>query len=251
MARRARADHGRISPTARRITMRSAKLLGPAFVVALAFSVFGAGSASGLLFLTQLAKESLTTFNLGKVITETKGGNKIECESGLASGLILNKTGLAHNILVTGHKCSSAFAGECNSAGEPKGLIKSLELEALLVTLLNGKYGLDVLSEKGALVEYECKNGLINEKVRVTGNLVGEFTETKAESEVLKAEMKLVFAKGANAGEPAIKDYWTLGGLGTAKAIGELTGAINETSELGQQGEGDGRPLFAMKFCHN
>ncbi len=241
--------------------MRLIKLLGLAFMATLAFSAIGAlgaGSASALLFLTSGgASTTFTVLNLNTstkpAVLETKGGQKVECEGVVGSGTILNKTDLSHKIVFTFHKCKASFGSTCSSAGEPSGLIKTLSLRGLLVTLLNGKYGIETVSEKGTtgdLAEFKC-SGLIGEVTTVvTGSVVGEFTETKAESEVLKKEAKVEFAKGVNAGEAKIKDYWTLEGVVSATLTSKLSGAVVETAESNEQAVGDVSPAVEVKFCH-
>ncbi len=237
--------------------MRSiVKMLGLAFFATLAFSAIGAlgaGSASALLFLTTngVATELFTVLDLngaGKpAILETASGHTTECETVLAHGFILNKTDEVDKLLFTFHKCK-AFLSNCSSSGEPSGLITTLELNALLVTLLNGHYGILILGEKTKhLATYTCGT----EKVVVEGTVVGEFTETKAESEAFKAEAKVEFKKGANPGEPAITSYWTLQGTAAPKLEATITGIINE-SKVGssETAVGDVSPLKPVKFCH-
>jgi hypothetical protein len=232
------------------------KMLGLAFFATLAFSAvgaLGAGSASALLFLTQSTKELFTVKSLTTAKLET-ALNAVECATVLGHGLILNKTDIAHTILLTFHECkvagtTAACTGTSN-ANEPSGLITTLELDALLVTLLPStadKYGLKVLAEKGNLAEFKCAT-VPETNVTVKGSVVGEFAETLTESETAKAEAKLVFAKGANAGEAKIKDYETLNGVGAAKLESSFTGIFEESN---QQGTGDVIPLHPVTLCHN
>jgi hypothetical protein len=232
------------------------KMLGLAFMATLAFSVvgaLGAGSASALLFLVagDAASETYTVENLGKPTLETSSKRTVTCESVDGGGTILNKTDVVEKASFTFHKCTSSFAGECTSGTEPKGLIKTLALDGLLVTLLNGKYGILTLPEKSTdEAEFTCK-GLLTVTTVVTGNVVGEFTETKAESEVSKTAAKVVFAKGANAGEQAIKDYWTLEGIKAAKLESTLSGGINEGPlESNEQAEGDVKTTNGITLLH-
>jgi hypothetical protein len=238
----------------RRYKMRTIKALGLAFVAMLAFSSLGVSSASALLFLTKNPSELFLVLNLNSAgkpaILETAGTNKVECTFVLGHGIILNKTDIAEKILFTFHGCKQALAGACNSPGEPSGLITTLELDALLVTLLNGKYGILVLPEvKGGNAAFFSCGGVIN--VVVKGTVAGEFTETKAESEVEKEEGKVVFEKGAKAGEQAIKDVWTLQGIVADKLESSITGLFSESGESNEQAEGDIRTPFKVKFCHN
>ncbi len=226
------------------------KMLGLAFFATLAFSAvgaLGASSASALLFLTESGNELLFTIKgLGLAVLETKNASKIDCKSTLGHGFIVNKSDSARKILLTFHECTSGALGACTSSGEPSGLITTLEMDALLVTLLSplDKYGLKLLAEKGNLADFNC--GIA--AVTVKGTIVGEFEETLTESQTNKTEAKLVFEKGANPGEPFIKDYWTLQGVETAKLESTIAGATEEANE---QALADILPNGGVKFCHN
>lgn len=230
--------------------MKGIKVFVSAFVAMLVFGAVGANSAAALLFLTHSATELFLVLNLNTAakpaLLETAGGNKVECPSVLGDGLLLNKTDLAAKALLTLHKCT--FAGMiCTSAGEPNGLITTLELDALLVTLLDGKYGLVLLAEKGNLAEFTC-GGVVS--FSVAGTVAGEYTEGKTESEVAKLESKLEFTKGAKAGEPGIKDYWTLEGIVDPKLTSTLTGLLNERSESNMQAVLEVVTHFSGFVCH-
>lgn len=237
--------------------MRILKLLGLAFFATLALSAigaFGAGSASALLFLTTLNPELFTIKNVGPLVFETRGGNKVECEIVLGHGFVLNKTDITHLFLLTFHKCASTFAGPCTSPNQPQGLITTLELDALLVTLLQSidKYGLLLLAKNGIIAEFTCSNALVTVKAVVSGSVVGEFEETLAESEAAKKEVKVKFAKGVNPGEPAIKSYWTLQGIAEPKLLITLSGAIIENDvESNMQVLLNIVFLHTVRFCHN
>jgi hypothetical protein len=88
-------------------------------------------------------------------------------------------------------------------------------------------------------------------KITATGNVAGEFTETKAQSETNETERQLEFAKGTNAGEQAIKDYWTLEGVKTAKLEFTLTGAVNEKAETSIVLILDILTPHPGRYCHN
>jgi hypothetical protein len=233
---------------------RSIKMLGLAFVAMLAFGVAGVGSASALLFLSTLASELFTVKTLNTasnpIKIETKGSNLFTCNSILGHGSILNKTDRADKILLTLHECKNAVDESCQSAGEPSGLITTLDLDALLVTTLSGHYAFLLLAEKGNVAEFACSSGLAEEKIVATGNIAGEFTESKAESEMEKTERKLEFTKGTNAGEQAIKDYWTLEGVQTAKLEFTLSGPINEKAEATMMLVLDIVTPHPGKYCH-
>lgn len=232
--------------------MRIIKLLGLALMVTLAFSAvgaIGAGSASALVFLTESGRELLfTAKSLTKPVLETANGSKVECVLLLGHGFILHNTDKAHKILLTFHGCKNVLLGECKSTNEPAGLITTLELDALLVTLLPSidKYGLKLLAEKGNLAEFTC--GIGEAPVVVKGTVVGEFEETLKESETFKKERPLLFEKGVNPGEPAIKDYWTLEGVSTAKLEASINNAPFE--EANQQVLVDIRANGGVKFDH-
>ncbi len=234
------------------------KMLGLAFFATLALSAMGAlgaGSASALLFLTTNAKESFTVKGLTIAELETKGKNTIECANVLGNGLILNKTDVAHSIFLIFHKCNikGLPSATCTSAGEPAGLIKTLQLDALLVTLLpstSDKYGLLLLAAKGNLAEFKCAS-LPETNAEVKGTVVGEFTETLTESQTAKKEATLKFEKGANAGEPAITSYWTLQGTAAPKLESTLSGLANETSESNEKVTSDVVATNNVSFCHN
>jgi len=235
--------------------MRSIKVLGLAFVALLALSVVGVGSASALLFLVTGA--SSETFNVNNLNTsakpatlETAGKNTVTCPSVLGKGTILNKTDVAEKILFTFHGCTDSLGSSCQSSGEPSGLITTLDLDGLLITTLGGKYGIVVLAEKGNLAEFTCGSGIVEVKIVVTGTVVGEFTETKAESELEKTSSQMQFAAGTKAGEPAIKDYWTLEGIKAAKLESTITGAINEKAESNEAALGDVVTTNGVKLCH-
>ncbi len=229
--------------------MRIMKLLGLAFLATLAFSAvgtLGAGSAAALLFLTESGKELLFTIkSLGNATFESASGSRFECKSVLGHGFIMHKTDSVRKILLTFHECGSGLT-QCTSSGEPSGLIKTLELDALLVTLLSplDKYGLKLLAESGNLAEYTCGLG----SVELRGSVVGEYEETLAESETFKKEVKLVFEKGVNSGEPRIRDYETLNGAGTAKLESKSGGGAFEEMNLQMLLDliSDGN----VKFCH-
>jgi hypothetical protein len=212
------------------------KMLGLAFFATLAFSAvgaIGAGSASALLFLTTTsnAEELFTVKGLGNAVLELATGTEVKCKVTSGHGFLLKSTNYAHKILLTFHECTSPL-GECNSAGEPKGLIKTLELVALLVRLLEplARYGLKVLAEKGNLADFNC--GILNTSVVVKGAVVGEFEETLTQSRENNTERKLVFEKGSGAGVPFITDYWTLQGVGTAKLETSIgAAAFRESNE--------------------
>jgi hypothetical protein len=229
------------------VVMKILKSLGLVFIVTLAFGTMGAAPASALLFLTLLSLELFTVEGLTTVILATKA-HEVLCENVrpvLGHGFLLNRTDIAEKILLTFHKCSTPLAA-CNSAGEPKGLITTLELDALLVTLLKAtadKYGLKLLAEKGNIAEFTC--GL--ENVTVRGSVVGEFEETLAESEAQKASVKLLFSSNGHPGEPAIKDYETLTGVGTAQLIANF-GVADEEASLEMLV--DVTPLHPVAFCH-
>jgi hypothetical protein len=214
--------------------MRIFKLLGLALMATLAFSVvgaLGAGSASALLFLTESGKLLLFTLkNLGLAILETLNGTKVECESLLGHGFIVHKTDIAEEILLTFHECKSAV-GSCTTAGEPTGLIMTLLLSGLLVSLEKptDKYGLRISSEHGPnehLATFTCGTPPLSVTVIVKGSVVGEFEETLAESETFKKESKVKFAKNG-VGMPAIPSYWTLEGLRTAKLEASTNGGTS------------------------
>jgi hypothetical protein len=237
--------------------MRSIKVLGLAFIAALALSAVGAGSASALLFLVKggAASESFTVKNLNSsakpATLETAGKNTVTCNSVLGKGTILNKTDVAQKILFTFHECTDSLGSSCQSANEPSGLITTLDLDGLLITTLNDKYGVVVLAEKGNLAEFTCGSGLFEVKIAVSGTVAGEFTETLAESQTEKTVAQQEFKKGTNAGEPFIKDYWTLEGIKTAKLTSTITGAINETAESNESALGDVITVNGVTLCHN
>jgi hypothetical protein len=199
--------------------MRMIKLLGLALMATLAFSAIGAigaGSASALRFLTESGKLLLFTLeSLTKPLLSTAGG-KVNCESLLGHGFVEHNTDRAHKILLTFHGCKLNEGSEvCKStqSGEPEGLITTLELDALLVTLLASldKYGLVILSEEHPphLAKFVC--GILATLVTVLGSVVGEFEESLKESEENKKEKKVAFEHKLE------QTYWTLEGLQTAK----------------------------------
>lgn len=236
--------------------MRSIRVLMLAFVAMLAFSVvgaIGAGSASALLFLTESGKELLFTVKGGEAKLESSSGLAVACKTVLGHGFIVHKSDEARKILLTFHECSS-LGQECLStqSAEKAGLITTLEMDALLVTLLNGKYGLKTLAEGSGknLAEFTCGTGFLEAKIIVKGSVVGEFTETKAESEEsYKKEAKVVFENNpAKAGEAKILDYWTLEGLRTAKLESNSNGgAFTESNE---QATGTITSDGGVKLCH-
>jgi hypothetical protein len=234
--------------------MKTIKLLGLAVVAMLAFGAVGVSSASALLFLTQLNPELFTILNLNnstkKAVLETSEGTKVECESVLGHGLILNKTDIAHGILFTFHSCES-LGTACTSPSEKSGLITTLELDALLVTTLTGLYGILILASGGGnLAFFQCGGGLQN--IAVKGNVVGEFPAAKATLEGGVEETKAEFTKGTKAGEPGIKDYWTLQGLAIPKLESTLTGLVNKANlESNEVAVGDIMTLHPLKLCHN
>jgi hypothetical protein len=225
------------------------RLLGTTVVATLVFSAIatlGAGSALALLFLTSSTKELFTMLGLTSLaktaVIETKT-MRLECGVMLGHGLILNQTDIAQEISLTLHECD-APTFSCFSAGEPKGLIKMSGLEGLLVSLLDGKYGLKLSAEKGNFAEYSC-GGL---PVVIKGSLIGEFTEGRVQAEEVKAGAKLEFGAGTNGGEPKIKDYGTLNGLITPARL-ELSLGI-EFEEANIKMLMDMEPLHPFKFCH-
>lgn len=241
--------------------MRTVKILWVLFVAALAFGLVGAGSASALLFLTGLAKELFTLANLNSfeapAVLETAGKNKIECESILGHGSILEKTDQIEKMLFTFHGCvGRPLLGNCSSAGEPTGLITTLELDALLVTLLpgsptNGKFGILVLAEKGNqdnnLAFVSCSTG-VNFAVR--GTVTGQFTETPQESELEKTESRIKFSSSGVPGEQSPKVVWTLQGLRTDRLESILTGIIGETAETSLTATADMKTPNGLRLCH-
>ncbi len=227
------------------------KMLGLAFFATLAFSAVGAlsaASASALLFLTANAKESFTVNGLGLQLLLTLSNQGTICHNVLGSGLILNKTDFAHKILLTFHGCESPALGSCQSAGEPNGLIKTLELHALLVTTLSGLYAIVILSEKGEAAEFSC--GIA--KIKVTGQIAGEFPE-KANLEKGTTEAKLTFErKAGEIGMPKITSWWTLEGTAgpNPQYEAEIKALTTETSPASQDGVADITTPFTLKLCH-
>jgi hypothetical protein len=236
---------------------RNIKVLGLALIAMLALGVVGAGSASALLFLVKggAASESFTVKNLNNsakpATLETAGKNTITCNSVLGKGTILNKTDMIEKILFTAHECTDSLGSSCQTAGEPSGLVTSLDLRGLLITTLNDKYGIVLSAEKANHGEGTCGSGLFEVKIAVSGTIAGEFTETLAESQTEKTVAQIEFKKGANAGEPAIKDYWTLEGIRTSKLETTVTGAINETAESNESALGDVVTVNGVTLCHN
>jgi hypothetical protein len=81
---------------------------------------------------------------------------------------------------------------------------------------------------------------------------VGEFPASKATLEAGVEEAKAEFTKGSKAGEPGIKDYWTLQGLATAKLESTLTGLVNKSNvESNEMAVGDIMTLHPVKLCHS
>jgi hypothetical protein len=231
--------------------MRTMKLLGLTFTALLAFGVIGVGSASALLFLTKLSPELFLILNLNSIASpalfQTASGRRIECASGLGDGLILNKTDVAEKILITFHECKSEGT-PCLSAGEPSGLITSLELDALLITTLAGLYGIVLLAEKGNVAEFTCANGL--QEGIVLGSVAGEFPASKGLMEVEKEESRLTFKHGTHFGEPGIKDYWTLERIVAPRLAVDLLGLISESNiEASFQGVFDIRVPARLRLC--
>lgn len=225
------------------------RLLGLAFIVTLIFSGFSAGSASALLFLTSLAiQELFTLLNLNSAAKparlETKAFS-VACESVLGDGLNEDKTDLAKKILLTLSGCEAPLGGKCQSAGEPEGVIKTLELDALLVTTLNDRYGILLLGGAGNIAEFNC---VLVPNVVVRGSVVGEVPETLEDAREPKEEFKVIFAKGVNAGEPAIKDYWTLTSLQAPKLEVSVEGGKFEGASL--EAVIDERAVFSIRLCH-
>ncbi len=235
------------------------KMLGLAFMATLAFSMvgaLGAGSASALLFLVAggASSETFTVQTLGAEQKLETPKNSVKCTSVEGSGTILNKTDVVDKASFTFHKCSSTFSGECTSAGQTtKGLIKTLALDGLLVTLLGTtehKYGIVMLPEKSTDdAEFTCTNGLVTTKTVVKGSVVGEFKETQAESETSKTAAKIAFEKGTNAGEAKIKDYETLQGVKAAKLESTIEN-IESNVESNEQAEGDITTTNGITLCH-
>lgn len=231
--------------------MRMLKLLGLAFMATLVFNAFSTATASALEFLTKLAGQELfTLLNLNSmatpVVIETKGF-KLVCTSILGHGTILEFTDIAHKILYTLSGCEADFVGKCESAGQPEGVIKTLELDTLLVTTLNTKYGILVLAEKGNIAEFKCfLTGAVNLIVR--GNVVGETPVTLAQSGQANEELNVVFQKGVNVGEPAIKDYWTLPEIKVPKL--EMGPEGGKFASASLEAMLDMAPVHSIVLCH-
>jgi hypothetical protein len=205
------------------------KMLGLAFFATLAFSAIGAlgaGSASALLFLTlsggELLFEIKSLLHFNKVEpphpTLLSSIGNVECELLLGRGAILHKTDEARKIRLEFHRCRlQGTMFPCTTrgvTGEKEGLIITLLLKALLVTLLEvrgqeTKYALKIESEEGAphLATFEC----LGETIVVQGSVVGDFEESLTQSQTLKKEAALLFGKFV------AQDFWTLrNGIGEA-----------------------------------
>jgi hypothetical protein len=245
------------------ITMRTIRLLGLAFFAVLAFSVVGAVGgatpASALLFLTLSGKELLFEVKSLRHLNATpanptllsRNGN-VECELLLGRGAILNKTDEARKIRLEFHRCNvQGFpALRCTTegvAGEKPGLIITLLLKALLVTLLEvrgqeTKYALKIESEERAphLATFFCE-GIGT--VVVQGSVVGDFEESLRQSQTPKEEAALLFGKFVS------QDYWTLrNGIGTAKLEANLGFGFEPAEEDALV---DIRAEGKVSFCHN
>jgi hypothetical protein len=217
----------------------------------LAFAAIGASPALALLFLVKNSEELfllLSLFGTG-IIIETASKNLVGCQAVLGDGLILNQTDVAEKILFTFHGCD-ASGGSCNSADEPAGLITTLDLDALLVTLLSGRYGFLLLAEKGNMAEFECDGDLETETLK--GTIIGEFPNDSIGKESETEEKKLIYTPGLKAGEQSIKDWWTLQGVkGPPKLEDTLSGLINESNvESDLQMQPDMRVPGGIELCH-
>jgi hypothetical protein len=230
------------------------KLLGLAFIATLAFSAvgaIGAGSASALLFLT-LSPRGQTELlfelkSLTKPIFLSASGN-FECALLLGRGAILHKTDEARKILLQFHGCKlEGTSTTCTTAGEPAGLITTLLLDALLVTLLEvplqeTKYALKLLSEVRPphLATFSC--GIIT--VILRGSVVGDFEESLRQSQTHRKEAALLF------GRTVSQDFWTLkSGIGEAKLEWSFGGGAFEPVAVDVLVDiiADG----LVGFCHN
>jgi hypothetical protein len=242
------------------------KMLGLAFFATLAFSAIGAlgaGSASALLFLTlspsgvkELLFEVKSLLHFNKVEprnpTLLSSHGNVECELLLGRGAILNKTDEARKIRLEFHRCKVQNTTQpCTTegvAGEKSGLIITLLLDALLVTLLEvsgqeTKYALKILSEEKPphLATFNC--GPIVGTVIVQGSVVGDFEESLSQSQTHKEEAALLFGKFVS------QDFWTLkSGIGEAKLEANLGFGFEPATEDALV---DIRADGLVGFCHN
>jgi hypothetical protein len=167
--------------------MRSIKLLGVAFFAVLAFSAMAASTASAFhpLFLTESKKE-LLFFGVGGLPAHLAGGSPalraltlgilgtITCDLILLHGFVLEKSTLAHRILVElEHKCAISINGNPTACNEP---IKSkLLLGELGLVLLNKTVGLLLAPSDGTAVFFTVTCG--GNSTTFLGALIGEIPE--------------------------------------------------------------------------
>jgi hypothetical protein len=182
--------------------MRSIRLTGLALVAALALVAVSSATAAQPVFYTkaaigEVAKPVPFTGTLGAAFLEGKGGTKITCKAGTATGEATSATE-GENGVTTFTGCeSSGFP--CENAGA--GTIKTNVLKGVLGNVVAGKTpGLRLFPQSGGrggeLAAFTCASGAIAVKVKgsVIGSLSGASGKTPAEGK-FAASAKLTFAE--------------------------------------------------------
>jgi hypothetical protein len=178
-------------------------MVGLALVAAFAFAALaGSATAAGPVFYTKAAigeagKAVSFSGTLGPAFLEGKGGTKITCKAGKASGEATGATTTENNV--------TEFTG-CETSGVPcensgAGIIDTKVLKGTLGNVVAGKTpGVRLFSQAGgrgaSLAEFTCAGGSI--AVNVVGSVIGSTTgaagKTPAEGK-FGASMGLVFAE--------------------------------------------------------
>jgi hypothetical protein len=220
--------------------MRFMKLLGLAFLAALACSAVAAANspADEVLFLTASGKQLLFTgISLLALLRGLRAGvlSTISCELDLIHGLALHKSPLAHRITLEFHtKCQTTIGSTTEKCTEPLVLKELLgELGLILPAGLTGPklVGLLLAPSSGtALVKFTC--GSFGE-TEVEGAVIGEIPSAQVGMPLEKFLLKF---ESENKNEN--QKYTVIDLLGvemsgvSLKVSGFLGGSISEEDEV-------------------
>jgi hypothetical protein len=183
--------------------MKRIRMVAVALIAVFAMSVAAssAGAAQPVFYTKAAIGETVTHLSfsgtLGAAFLEGKGGTKITCKAGSATGEVTSSTETENNVTTFTGCESSGFP--CENAGA--GTIATNTLKGVLGNVVAGKTpGIRLFPQSGGrggeLAAFTCASGAIAVKVKgsVIGSLSGASGKTPAEGKFAASD-KLTFAE--------------------------------------------------------
>jgi hypothetical protein len=196
--------------------MKRMRIIGLALVALLAVSAVTVASASAALpeLLNkegkELAKKTVTTTDTAVSTLENTAKETVTCSTSSSTGTASGTKNLV-NAVVTFNGCKSSLGGACSNAGAEEIVTNKLEGQiGYIEPKTNKEVGLDLWPAsrtaaekekhefKAIFVKFTCGTFAGDE---VRGGVIGKIANVNS----LSTTNTLTYAKGANAGEQAIK----------------------------------------------